>query len=93
MQLDDRVVKQGLKVSQLRRRRENAVAVYKLVQSIFCMMFQLKKIALVRQTQPMIQQLLSNSNYSGALDLIYRTQEVIATELAGVQSFKYNPFS
>ncbi len=50
---------------------------------------QMKLIAAVRQTQPTIQLLLSTNDYTGALDLISTTQEVLSTELAGVQSFKY----
>ena len=46
----------------------------------------------VHQTQPMIQVMLSSSDYVGALDLIATTQEVLQQELSGIQSFRYKFF-
>ncbi|CAH2234906.1 vacuolar protein sorting-associated protein 54 [Pararge aegeria] len=49
----------------------------------------LKLIATVQQTQPMIQLLLSTSDYVAALDLISSTQKVLSTRLSGVQAFRH----
>lgn len=49
----------------------------------------LKLMSTVHQTQPMIQLLLSTSDYVGALDLISSTQKVLATRLAGIQAFRH----
>ncbi|XP_066260954.1 vacuolar protein sorting-associated protein 54 [Euwallacea similis] len=51
----------------------------------------LKLMATVLQTQPMLQLLLSSSDYVGALELIEGTQEVLAKELAGVTSLRHLP--
>ncbi|XP_050673823.1 vacuolar protein sorting-associated protein 54 [Leptidea sinapis] len=49
----------------------------------------LKLMATVQQTQPMIQLLLSTSDYVAALDLISSTQKVLSTQLSGIQAFRY----
>ncbi|KOB71573.1 Vacuolar protein sorting, partial [Operophtera brumata] len=49
----------------------------------------LKLIATVQQTQPMIQLLLSTSDYVAALDLISSTQKVLSTRLSGIQAFRH----
>lgn len=49
---------------------------------------QLKLMATVHQTQPMLQLLLSIPDYVAALDLIATTQEILVLELAGVHSFR-----
>ncbi|CAD5119291.1 DgyrCDS7920 [Dimorphilus gyrociliatus] len=49
----------------------------------------LKLMATVHQTQPTIQVLLASSDYIGALDLIYTTQEVLSQELRGIYSFRH----
>ncbi|XP_034826857.1 vacuolar protein sorting-associated protein 54 [Maniola hyperantus] len=49
----------------------------------------LKLIAIVQQTQPMIQLLLSTSDYVAALDLISSTQKVLSTRLSGIQAFRH----
>jgi hypothetical protein len=49
---------------------------------------QIKLMATVHQTQPMIQLLLSTPDYVAALDLISTTQEILVQELAGVHSFR-----
>ena len=46
----------------------------------------------VRQTQPTIQILLSKGDYGTALDLIHSTQQILATDLVNVQSFKHMAF-
>lgn len=51
----------------------------------------LKLMATVLQTQPTLQILLSASDYVAALELIERTQEVLAKELAGVTSLRHLP--
>ncbi|CAH4037751.1 unnamed protein product [Pieris brassicae] len=49
----------------------------------------LKLMSTVQQTQPMIQLLLSTSDYVAALDLISSTQKVLSTRLSGVQAFRH----
>ncbi|XP_063621173.1 vacuolar protein sorting-associated protein 54 [Cydia splendana] len=49
----------------------------------------LKLIGTVQQTQPMIQLLLSTSDYVAALDLISSTQKVLSTQLARIQAFRH----
>ncbi|KAF6027023.1 VPS54 [Bugula neritina] len=49
----------------------------------------LKLMATLHQTQPTVQQLLSSSDYVGALDIISTAQEVLAKELTGIRSFKH----
>lgn len=53
-----------------------------------CCFLQVKLMATVHQTQPMIQLLLSTPDYVAALDLISTTQEILVQELAGVHSFR-----
>ena len=53
-----------------------------------CNSLQIKLMATVHQTQPMIQLLLSTPDYVAALDLISTTQEILVQELAGVHSFR-----
>lgn len=48
-----------------------------------------KLISTVQQTQPMIQLLLSTSDYVAALDLIGSTQKVLLTKLSGIQAFRH----
>lgn len=43
----------------------------------------------MHQTQPTIQKLLNTSDFVGALDMIYTTQDVLAQELSGIHSFRY----
>ncbi|XP_011563966.3 vacuolar protein sorting-associated protein 54 [Plutella xylostella] len=49
----------------------------------------LKLMGTVQQTQPMIQLLLSTSDYVAALDLISSTQRVLATQLSKIQAFRH----
>ncbi|OWR48316.1 vacuolar protein sorting [Danaus plexippus plexippus] len=49
----------------------------------------LKLMGTVQQTQPMIQLLLSTSDYVAALDLISSTQRVLSTRLSGIQAFRH----
>ncbi|CAK1601072.1 unnamed protein product [Parnassius mnemosyne] len=49
----------------------------------------LKLMGTVQQTQPMIQLLLSTSDYVAALDLISSTQKVLSTHLSGIQAFRH----
>ncbi|XP_028161268.1 vacuolar protein sorting-associated protein 54 [Ostrinia nubilalis] len=49
----------------------------------------LKLMSTVQQTQPMIQLLLSTSDYVAALDLISSTQRVLSNQLSGVQAFRH----
>lgn len=45
-------------------------------------------MASVRETQPMIQLLLSTPDYVAALDLIQTSQEMLKQELPGILSFR-----
>jgi len=45
-------------------------------------------MATVSQTQPTIQLLLKTSDFVGALDLIYTTQEVLQQELSGIHCLR-----
>ncbi|XP_075250280.1 vacuolar protein sorting-associated protein 54-like [Convolutriloba macropyga] len=49
----------------------------------------LRMIATVQQTQPTIQLLLANSDYTGALELIQFTQDILAKDLVGVKAFRH----
>ena len=46
-------------------------------------------MATLHQTQPTVQQLLTSSDYVGALDIISTAREVLDKELSGIQSFRY----
>ena len=49
----------------------------------------LRMIATVQQTQPTIQLLLANSDYTGALELIQFTQDILAKDLVGIKAFRH----
>lgn len=68
-----------LKLVSLTRINQNLTNVHEL----------LKLIGTVQQTQPMIQLLLSTSDYVAALDLISSTQKVLSTQLARIQAFRH----
>lgn len=68
-----------LKLVSLTRTNQNLKNVHEL----------LKLMATVQQTQPMIQLLLSTSDYVAALDLISSTQKVLQTRLSGIQAFRH----
>ncbi len=55
---------------------------------MFLVSDKLSHVATVHQTQQTIQLLLSTSDFVGALELIYRTQAVLANELRGVASLR-----
>ncbi|XP_078464612.1 vacuolar protein sorting-associated protein 54 isoform X1 [Lampetra planeri] len=76
----DTVLASGsLRVLRLATARRNAASLHG----------KLKLMAAVQQTQPTVQLLLSTAEYSGALDLIATTQEVLQQELQGVHSFRH----
>ncbi|NXF85481.1 VPS54 protein, partial [Eubucco bourcierii] len=76
----DQVVCEGsLRVLRLSLTRSNCIKAYN----------KLKLMATVHQTQPMVQLLLSTSEFVGALDLIATTQEVLQQELQGIHSFRH----
>lgn len=79
--IDEKMVKESLRVVQLQRTRENYVAVLE----------KLRLMATVHQTQPMIQLLLGTQDYVAALDLIGTTQEICAQELEGIHCFRNLP--
>ena len=43
----------------------------------------------VHQTQPTIQQLLNGNEFSGALDLITTSKDILCQDLRGVVSFRH----
>lgn len=61
----------------------------RLTSMLLIFLFQLKLMASVRETQPMIQLLLSTPDYVAALDLIQTSQEMLKQELPGILSFRY----
>lgn len=77
--LDETLVQDSLKILKLKRARSNYVHVYQ----------KLKLMASVRETQPMIQLLLSTPDYVAALDLIQTSQEMLKQELPGILSFRH----
>ncbi|KAJ1526655.1 hypothetical protein ONE63_008238 [Megalurothrips usitatus] len=77
--LDETLVQDSLKILKLKRARSNYVRVYQ----------KLKLMASVRETQPMIQLLLSTPDYVAALDLIQTSQEMLKQELPGILSFRH----
>ena len=70
-----------LKVIRLQSTRNRHYQLYKKLQLI----------SAITGTQSTIQLLLSTGDYSGAIDLIRTTQEVISDELHGVVAFRYLP--
>lgn len=79
VQAEDEYVRGALRVGRLCAKRAHLAEVHR----------KLKLVSEVRQTQPTIQILLSKGDYSTALDLIHSTQQVLASELLNVQSFKH----
>ncbi|KAK3932956.1 Vacuolar protein sorting-associated protein 54 [Frankliniella fusca] len=77
--LDQTLVQDSLRILKLKRARSNYVRVYQ----------KLKLMASVRETQPMIQLLLSTPDYVAALDLIQTSQEMLKQELPGILSFRH----
>jgi len=78
-QVDDSSYKNALNVCRLRRRKQNlSIVVEKLI-----LMHSL------HQTQPTIQSLLSGNEFSGALDLITTSRDIVTQDLRGVFSFRY----
>ncbi|XP_054714166.1 vacuolar protein sorting-associated protein 54-like [Uloborus diversus] len=68
-----------MKIMRLKRRQKNVCEIHE----------KLNLISTVHQTQPTIQKLLSTSDFAGALEMIYTTQDVLAQELSGVHSFRH----
>lgn len=79
MQVKENLTESPLKLVSLTRINQNLGNVHEL----------LKLMGTVQQTQPMIQLLLSTSDYVAALDLISSTQKVLSTRLSGVQAFRH----
>ncbi|GIY05431.1 vacuolar protein sorting-associated protein 54, partial [Caerostris extrusa] len=77
--IEEVLVTGPMKIMRLKCRHKNLNDVYK----------KLNLISTVHQTQPTIQKLLNTSDFVGALDMIYTTQDVLAQELSGVQSFRH----
>ncbi|KAJ8669831.1 hypothetical protein QAD02_001090 [Eretmocerus hayati] len=77
--IDQNVVNKSLQILRYERIRANH----------FIVQEKLKLIATVHQSQPMIQSLLSTSDYVAALDVISTTQEILTQELNGVHSFRH----
>lgn len=79
MQVKENLTESPLKLVSLTRINQNLGNVHEL----------LKLMGTVQQTQPMIQLLLSTSDYVAALDLISSTQKVLSTRLSGIQAFRH----
>ncbi|XP_078674296.1 vacuolar protein sorting-associated protein 54-like isoform X2 [Branchiostoma floridae x Branchiostoma belcheri] len=77
--IDSVLAKGSLQLLQLSKSRQNYTKLYHMM----------KMMATVHQTQPMVQVLLSTSDFVAALDLISITQQVLAKDLAGIQSFRH----
>ncbi|CAL1285444.1 unnamed protein product [Larinioides sclopetarius] len=77
--IEEVLVTGPMKILRLKRRQKNLKEIYK----------KLKLISTVHQTQPTIQKLLNTSDFVGALDMIYTTQDVLAQELSGIHSFRH----
>ena len=68
----------ALRLFLLQRRRARRKAVGHLLQ----------QVAIVHQTQNLIQMLLGTSDFVGALELISRTQSMLVQELQGVKCLR-----
>lgn len=79
--IDKALSKDSLKLLGLTKTRDNELKLLK----------KLKLISLVLQSQPTLQLLLSSSDYVAALELVSRTQEVLAKDLAGVTCLRHLP--
>ncbi|XP_055950284.1 vacuolar protein sorting-associated protein 54-like [Argiope bruennichi] len=77
--IEEVLVTGPMKILRLKRRQKNLNDIYK----------KLNLISTVHQTQPTIQKLLNTSDFVGALDMIYTTQDVLAQELSGIHSFRH----
>ena len=77
--VDTGLNKQSLQILHLHRLRER----YKQCHEKLVLM------STVKQAQPTIQLLLSQSDFVGALDLITTTQEVLHDDLNGIKSFRH----
>lgn len=73
------VVADGLQVLSLSRQKRNVQATLQKLELILA----------VRETQTNIQLLLANREFASAMQLIRSTQDVLATDLAGVRSLRY----
>lgn len=78
-QVKDNLTESPLQLVSLTRINRNMTSIHEL----------LKLIGTVQQTQPMIQLLLSTSDYVAALDLISSTQKVLSSHLSGIQAFRH----
>lgn len=78
-EIKDNLTENSRKIVKLTRTTQNLTKVHET----------LKLMSTVQQTQPMIQLLLSTSDYVAALDLISSTQNVLTTRLSGVQAFRH----
>lgn len=67
----------------------NLVSLTKINRNMGNVQELLKLMGTVQQTQPMIQLLLSTSDYVAALDLISSTQKVLSSHLSGIQAFRH----
>jgi len=78
-QVDQTEFQAALNVCRLRRRKQNmALVLDKLVL-----------MSSLHETQPTIQRLLSGNEFSGALDLITTSRDILRQDLRGVFSFRH----
>ena len=69
----------SLKLCHLKRRLENLEKCHE----------KLSLMSTLHETQPTIQQLLTSSDFSGALDLITTSCEILSVHLNGVNAFRH----
>ena len=74
-------VVQALRVPQLAVRRQNLVAVLRCLGTI----------ETLHNTQPTIQVLLTRQEFSGALDLIATSQDILGNEVVNIESLRHLP--
>lgn len=91
-QADEELACKTLHIPQLKGRRQQLHSVYKKVQlnQFTCVedvyLLQMKLMATVTQAESTVKLLIANSDFAGALHLINSTQQVLNSELAGIQS-------
>eukprot|EP00094_Tigriopus_californicus_P006558 TCALIF_06314-PA protein Name:"Similar to scat Vacuolar protein sorting-associated protein 54 (Drosophila melanogaster)" AED:0.03 eAED:0.03 QI:253/0.88/0.7/1/1/1/10/0/899 len=77
--VDEKALQPSFQICQFKRRLSNAQSV----------LDKLSLMSFLHQTQPTIQVLLTTSEFSGALDLITTSCEIMAVDLKGVMSFRH----
>jgi vacuolar protein sorting-associated protein 54 len=76
-----------LKECHNKKKKINNYSFFELNMNIFCL--QLNLMASVYQTQPTIQIHLSSSEFTGALDQIALSQDILRQDLRGIRSLRH----